>query len=172
MKPLKLYILIIALSILPLIHIFISSGVPHTSDGLMHIARSASYYKELAGGQFPVRWASQLDYGFGTPLFNFFSPLPYVIGAVTIAMGFSLTEVLKIGFALTYILAGIFMLMFCRAYFKDEMTAFFVAVMYQFAPFRFVDMLVRGDLGTLYSYMTLPLVFYAITLFLKKTTFF
>lgn len=171
MKPLKLYILVVVLSIFPLIHIFINSGIPHTSDGLMHIARSASYYKELAGGQFPVRWASGLDYGYGTPIFNFFNPLPYFIGAVLISVGFSLIEILKIGFALTYILAGIFMLMFCRAYFKDTMTAFFVTIMYQYAPFRLVEMLTRGDLGSLYSYMILPLVFYAITIFLNKTTF-
>lgn len=170
MKSYKLYILVLVLSIFPLVHIFINQGIPHTSDGLMHIARSASYYKEMMGGQIPVRWSSQFDYGYGTPIFNYFNPLPYFVGALLIWAGLSLTLILKAGFAITYLLTGIFMLMFCRAYFKDNKTALFATLMYQFAPFRLVEMLVRGDLGSLYSYMILPLVFYAITKLLEKTT--
>ncbi|OGH12038.1 MAG: hypothetical protein A2857_03510 [Candidatus Levybacteria bacterium RIFCSPHIGHO2_01_FULL_36_15] len=170
-KSWKLYLFIILISFPPLIDIFKTADLPHTSDGAMHLARFAAYYKEFTAGQFPVRWASQFNYGYGTPIFNFFHPLPYLAGIPLIALGLSLVNVLKVSFSFTYILAGVFMLMFSRFLFKDEKKALLVTVMYQFAPFRFVEMLVRGSLGSLYAYMILPLVFYAVVKFLDKSTY-
>lgn len=172
MKSFKLYLLIIFLSIFPLIDIFRTSLLPHTSDGAMHIVRFASFYKEVMAGQILPKWAGQLDYGYGMPLFVFYNPLAYVIGFLFIKFGLSLIATLKVSFVITYILAGIFTLLFCRKYFKDDKTAFFVTVMYQYSPFRLVEMLTRGNLGSLYSYAILPLVFYSIISFLSKKTYF
>ncbi len=145
--------------------------LPHTSDGLMHIARSAAYLKELEEGQFPVRWAHQFNYGYGTPIFNFFNPLPYMVGAFLLLLGFSLAATLKTGFIVTYILGGIFMLLLARSLFRDKKVAILVTVMFQYVPFRLVEMHTRGDLGSLYSYMTIPLVLYAIIKFVEKMTY-
>ncbi|MDP3940857.1 MAG: 6-pyruvoyl-tetrahydropterin synthase-related protein [bacterium] len=171
MNSWKKYLLILLLSSFPLVHMFLTPDLPHTSDGAMHTIRFASYYKELVAGQFPVRWASQFDYGYGTPIFNFFAPLPYMLGVPFIVFGVPLVMVLKLNFALSYLLAGICMYLFAKSYFKDEKVAIFVTLMYQYAPFRLVDMLVRGSLGSLYSYTMLPLLFYAITKFIEKKTY-
>jgi len=127
----------------------------------MHLARIASYYKEVINGQFPVRWASDLNYGYGTPIFNFFHPLPYYITTLFVALGFSLSMTLKMSFLLSFLFSGIFMFWAARSLFHDEKIAFWVTVFYQFAPFRLVDMLIRGSLGGIYSYTLLPLVIYA-----------
>jgi hypothetical protein len=170
MKSGKLFIFILLISCFPLIDIFSTPNLPHTSDGAMHLARIASFYKEFSQGQFPVRWASQFNYGYGTPIFNFFHPLPYLVSLPFIGLGTSLVNTLKISFSLTYLLAGVFMLLFTLRYFKDEKKALLVTVMYQYAPFRLVDMLVRGSLGSLYSYAILPLVLFAIIKFQEKRT--
>ncbi len=167
----KLYALVLAISVLPLIHIFTNPGLPHTSDGLMHVARSAAYLNELSAGQLPVRWASQFNYGYGTPIFNFFNPIPYAFGALLLSLGFNLATILKIGFAITYLLGGIFTLLFAKTLFKNTKIAFLVTMLYQFAPFRLVEMHTRGDIGCLYSYMLLPLVFYSIIKLLEKYTY-
>lgn len=171
MKSLKLYLLIILLSVFPLIDMFKTSDLPHTSDGAMHVARFAAYYKEFIAGQFPVRWTGQFNYGYGSPIFNFVYPMPYLVGIPLVALGLPLITVLKVSFVLTYFFAGIFMLMFCLAFFKDKKTAILVTIMYQYAPFRLVEMLVRGNIGTLYSYALLPLVFYALVRFLNKKSY-
>ena len=171
MKSAKLYLFVILLSLFPVIDIFKTPDLPHTSDGAMHVARFASFYKELTAGQFPVRWASQFNYGYGMPFFNFFHPLPYIASFPLVASGLSLVMVLKVSFLLTYVFAGIFMLLFSLEFFKDEKIALLVTVMYQFAPFRLVDMLVRGSLGSLYSYTVLPLVLYSIIKFSEKKTY-
>jgi len=171
MKRVPSILLIVFLSLLPLASMFFTDKLPHTSDGAMHLARIASYYKEIVNGQFPVRWASDLNYGYGTPIFNFFHPLPYYITTIFVFLGFSLTATLKISFLLSFIFSGIFMFWAARALFHDEKTAFWVTVFYQFAPFRLVDIFVRGSLGGIYSYTLLPLILYALILYKQKEQF-
>jgi hypothetical protein len=136
--------------------------MPHTSDGVMHTIRFAAYYKEFMAGQFPVRWAHQFHYGYGTVLFNFVAPLAYVVSLPFIAIGLPLTAILKISFALTHIVGGVCMYLFGEKLFKSQKAAFVVALLYQFAPFRLVEMNVRGNLGSLYAYVLVPLLFFAI----------
>lgn len=171
MKKWHVYIILIVASFLPLAHMLISSDLPHTSDGAMHAIRFASYYKEVQAGQFPVRWTSQFHFGHGTALFNLTAPLPYMVGAFLLSLTISPELALKLSFAGTYLLAGIGMYLFARIYFKNEKIALFTALMYQFAPFRLVDMLIRGNIGSLYSYMLVPFSFYFITRFLQKKSY-
>lgn len=153
------------LSVFPLVYIFTNPNLPHTSDGLMHVARSAAYLNEAVGGQFPIRWAHQFNYGYGTPIFNFFNPLPYAFGALLLSIGVNLATTLKIGFVVTHLLSAVFMLLFAKTVFKSYKTAVIVTIMYQYVPFRLVEMHTRGDIGCLYSYMTFPLVLFAINKF-------
>ena len=159
---------IILLSILPMAQMFTTTALPHTSDGAMHLARMASYYKEVMQGQFPVRWAGDLNYGFGTPIFNFFHPLPYMITTMMVALGSSLTQALKLSFLLSFIGSGIGMYLFSLALWKNTRTAVFVTILYQFAPFRLVDILVRGSLGGIYAYTLLPFVLWGVVQFIKS----
>ena len=156
------FIAIIILSSFPMLNLFSTNDVPHTSDGAMHLARIASYYKEVMQGQFPVRWAGSINYGFGTPIFNFFHPLPYMITTVMVALGATLTGALKLSFLLSFLLSGIGMYLFSYALWKNIRTAVFVTILYQFAPFRLVDILVRGSLGGIYAYSLLPFVLWGV----------
>lgn len=171
MKRWQMFLLIVVLSALPLISIFANPQLPHTSDGAMHAIRFASYYREIIEGQFPVRWTGQFHYGYGTALFNFVYPLPYLVAFPFIAIGISPVLTLKLSFALTYILAGVGMYLFASRFFKDIRVAFFVTILYQFAPFRLVEMLVRGNLGALYAYAIIPFLFFSIIYFLQKKTY-
>lgn len=159
---------ILLLSALPMAHMFTTTALPHTSDGAMHIARIASYYKEVMQGQFPVRWAGDINYGFGTPIFNFFHPLPYMITTLFVALGSTLTGALKLSFLLSFLASGIGMYLFSRTLWKDIRTAIFVTILYQFAPFRLVDILVRGSLGGIYAYTLLPFVLYGVVTLLQS----
>lgn len=171
MRALKPLVFLCIFSLLPLIALFATSDMPHTSDGTMHAIRFGAYFTELMGGQFPVRWTHQFHYGYGTPLFNFTAPLPYMLAVPFIALGFSLTETLKLSFLLTYLLGGIFIYYFSLRLFNSKRAAFLVAIMYQFAPFRLVEMNVRGNLGSLYAYAFVPLFFYSLVALKEKTSY-
>lgn len=165
------YLLIILLSLLPLVSIFSTSDLPHTHDGLVHLPRIAAYFKALADGQIPVRWAGDLNYGYGMPLFNFIYQLPYAAASLFLFLGFGLINAFKITLALSYILSGIFMLAFARNFFNDDRKALLVAVFYQFAPFRLVELLIRGSFGEVYTYTFLPLALLGLTVLFQKINY-
>lgn len=132
----------------------------HTHDGPMHIARIPAYLNALTGGQILPRWAGTLNYGYGMPLFNFYYHMPYLLGSLFVSFGLSLTLTFKILLFLSYALSGVFMYMFLLAFFKDVKKAWVATVLYQFAPFHLVDLIVRGDIGETLAMAFLPLVLY------------
>lgn len=171
MRIFKPYLLIILLSIFPIAPMFFTSLLPHTHDGLVHLARIAAYFKALMDGQIPVRWAGDLNYGYGMPLFNFMYQLPYLISSFFVFLGFGLVVSFKITLALSFILAGIFMLGFSKAFFGDYKKAFAVTIFYQYMPFRLIEVLIRGSFGEIYTYAFLPLVLWGLTLLFKKLNY-
>lgn len=164
----KYLLFIVLVSALPAIPFFVSKDLLHTHDGLVHLPRLAAYYQALFDGHFPVRFAGNLNYGYGLPLFNFIYQLPYIFGSVLLILGLSLVSAFKLSLVLSFFLSGIFMYFFGREYFNDARKGILIAVFYQFAPFRMVELLVRGSYGEVYTYAFFPLILYGIVLLQRK----
>jgi len=122
------------------------------------VARVYEMGKALKDGMFPVRWVQDLGYGFGYPIFNFYSPLPYYIGGFLTLIGFDALLATKIVFIIGIILAGFSMHFFIRG-FTGGMAAILAGVLYLYFPYHAVNIYVRGNLDELFSYALLPLVF-------------
>lgn len=165
------YILVILLSFLPLFFIFETSDLHHTHDGLVHLARLGAFYKSLTDGQIPVRWAADLNYGYGMPLFNFIYHFPYLVASIFLFLGFGLVNSFKISLSLSFIFSAIFMFSFAKIFFEDNKKAFLVTIFYQFATFRLIEILERGSFGEVYTYSFFPLVLYGLTGIYKKLSF-
>lgn len=162
---------IVLTSLLPFIPFFISSDLLHTHDGLVHLPRLAAYFKALLDGNFPVRIAGYLNYDYGLPLFNFIYQTPYLVGSLFLLIGFSLVNAFKVSLLLSFVFSGIFAYLFGKEYFSDEKKGFLFAILYQFVPFRMVELLVRGSYGEVYTYTFLPLVLYGLALIQNKKIF-
>src|SRR3989344_8965474 len=158
----KYLFLIVALSLLPFVSMLTTSLLPHTQDGLVHLPRMAAYFQALSHGQFPVRWAAYLNFGYGMPLFIFMYPFPYLLASLLLFLGAGLAVTFKLVVVLSFIFSGIFMFLLGKELFKNEKIAFLVTIFYQFAPFRLVEANVRGDIGEIYTYAFLPLVLFGI----------
>lgn len=171
MKLVRYYFFILVLSIFPLIGIFLTNLLPHTHDGFVHLARIGAYFKALQDGQFPVRWAGDLNFGYGVPVFNFIYHVPYLIASFLIYLGFGLVNAFKITLALSFVLSGLFMFGFSLVFFKDIKKAFLITIFYQFFPFRLVELLIRGSFGEVYVYAFFPLVLWGIVLLFEKINF-
>ncbi|HWS49329.1 MAG TPA: 6-pyruvoyl-tetrahydropterin synthase-related protein [Candidatus Methanoperedens sp.] len=63
-------------------------------DGDFQLQRAFAAISSIKSGQFPLRWASTLNYGCGLPVFNFFYPLIYYV--------FSLLDLFKIDIFLSF----------------------------------------------------------------------
>ncbi len=154
--------LIILLSILPFLSILFTSLNPHTHDGLVHLARMAAFFTALKEGEFPVRWAGYLNYGYGMPLFIFIYQVPYFIASLFILLGLGLVLSFKVTLIVSFVLSGIFMYLFGKELTRDNKKAFLLTIFYQFAPFRLIELLIRGSFGEVYAYSFLPLVGYGL----------
>ncbi len=162
MKSFKHYLLVIAISVLPFISVFTTPLAPHTHDSPVHYARMAAYYKALSEGQILPRWAGELNYGYGMPLFNFIYHVPYLITSLPIALGAGLVWSFKIALAASFLLSGVFMYLFALRFFKHEGKAFIATILYQFAPFHLIDLVVRGDMAEGFALAFLPFLLYSI----------
>lgn len=162
---------IFLVSLIPLLSLFSTPDLPHTHDGLVHLSRMAAFYKALTDFQIPVRWAGDLNYGYGLPLFNFIYHFPYLVASVFIALNFGLVTSFKLTLGLSFVLSGIFMYLFTHELLKDEKKAVLSAIFYQFFPFRLIEILLRGSFGEVYAYAFLPLVLYGLTRLSKKLSF-
>ena len=167
----KYLVLIIFISILPLMTIFSTPDLIHTHDGLVHLPRMAAYFKMLADGQIPIRWAADLNHGYGMPLFNFIYQLPYLISSLFLFAGAGLVTSFKLTLSLSFVLSGICMFLFTKAFFVDDKKALLATVFYQFAPFRLIEVIQRGSFGEVYTYVFLPLVLFGLTMLWKKHSY-
>lgn len=171
MRISRYYLLIFILSLIPFTYVFSTSLFLHTHDGIVHLARMAAYFKALSSGNFPIRWASDLNYGYGMPLFDFIYPLPYWVSSFFLFLGFGLVNSFKLVLLVSYILSGFFMFAFAKNFLGDNKKALLATIFYQFFPYRLIDLFVRGDIGEIYAFTFLPLVLYGLTVFFKKRSF-
>jgi len=147
-------LLIIVLTI-PALLALTRPGFFPTQD-YIYVARVYQMDKSLFDGQFPVRWIP--DFRYGEPLYNFYAPLPYYLGAVVKALGFSYLNTVKILFALGFVLSGVAMYFLAKQFF-GSLGGVVSAVLYIFAPYHSVDVYVRGALSESWALIFFPLIF-------------
>ena len=113
--------------------------------------------KALSHGQFPVRWVPDLGYGYGYPLFNFYAPLPYYVGALFNLLGFEIITATKLMF-LVGILLSAFTMFLLVSRFAGNYAGLTGSMLYLYAPYHAANIYVRGAVGEYYAYAFLPLV--------------
>lgn len=151
-------ILLILLSFLPLVTL-LHPGLPRTHDGQDHVARIANFYISLTEGNLIPRWAPLLNWGYGHPVLMFLYPLPSYAASLFHFMGFSLVDSLKIVFGLSFIASGLAMYFFVNSLF-GRVAGFAAGMLYLYAPYRFVDLYVRGAIGEHFAFVFPPLVLF------------
>lgn len=123
--------------------------------------------KGLKDGQFPVRWVSDLGYGYGYPLFNFYAPLPYYIGAFFNIIGVPLVLSTKLVLGIGVLFSAVSMYLLARE-FWGRVGAIVCAIFYMYAPYHAVQIYVRGSVGEYYGYALLPFIIWALFRLIKN----
>lgn len=167
-RKLILPFLIIFFSLIPLLD-FLNPGLPITHDGQDHIARIANFYQNLKEGVIIPRWAGNLNWGYGHPILMFLYPLPSYFASFFHFLGFSLVDATKIVFGAAFIFSGITMYLWVKSFLNDK-AAFVASVLYLFAPYRFVDLYVRGAIGEHVAFIFPPLILFFLLQLSKKLT--
>lgn len=142
---------------------FLPPGYFKTHDGDFHLVRLYHFVNEINRGQFPVRVAQDLAYGYGYPVFNYFYPLPYLAGSVFALAGLPLGESLKVVVALSTVISAIACFYWLRGHTKGaNWPAFVGTVLSMLAPYRLASLYVTGQVGTILAFAWIPLLLLSI----------
>lgn len=132
----------------------------HFSDE-PHIANLYQMVRAIGAGQIPPRWAPDVSFEFGHPLFNFYYLLPFYLGSLIYFLSHSLIFSLKTVFFVTIPFSGIFMYLWLKKH-TDAWAALLGSILYIFTPYRAVDLYVRGAIGEAMAFAFFPLLLLAI----------
>ncbi len=127
-----------------------------------HVARLVEMKRALDAGQWPAIWAQNLGFGYGMPLFLFYGPLPSFLSVVLNSLGLTPVWSVKMVFALTGLLAFTGMYLFLRRW--GRVAGLVGATLLLAAPYRAVDLYVRGALNEVFAIGILPWILYGLWL--------
>lgn len=136
-------------------------GAPGGHDLYFHLSRVAELNWLFQDGYYYGRWTPDFNYGFGYPLFDFYPPFIYYLAQLFRIPGVGMVDALKFVIVSGIALSGAFMYLFGRV-FWGRYGAVVCAVAYMYAPYRLVNLYVRGAIPEFYAMTFIPLIFWSV----------
>lgn len=136
----------------------LAPGFYDAHDNLMNLYRVHQLEKCVADGQIPCRWVPDMGAGYGYPLFNYYPSLPSAVAVALRSLGLSHLDAVKATLWLSIVGAGLAMFALARPLLGDP-GAVVAAVFYTWAPYRAIDVFVRGAMAEALALALLPLAF-------------
>jgi hypothetical protein len=133
-------------------------------------ARIVEMTTALKDGHFPVIWSSNLGYGYGMPLFEFYAPLPYYVGSIFYMLGFSLVNSVKAIILISSFVTAIGAFYLGKKLY-GQMGGLLVSSAITLAPYRAVNLFVRGAISEAWGIMALPFILLGIVKTVKNEKF-
>lgn len=126
------------------------------------IVRIIYLKKELLRGEwfnnFPVRWSAELSYNYGYPLYLFYSPLVYYVGAILMIIG-KISHIVATKWVYVFPLIIGPYLFYATARIKlNKFSSLIAACFYTLFPFRGYDTYIRGGVGEAWAMAFLPAI--------------
>ena len=165
-KNFFVFVILFIISLLLCLDLFISKGRSSTFDGPTHITNIAQFAAALRSGDFPVRWMD----GFA----NYGMPMPIIVQQMTPYLGaffillfnnviFAYNLVILIG----AFLSVFFLFKFLKFHFSEK-AALLAVILFNFAPYRIINIYIRGALSEFFSHVFFPLIFIGLYYWISK----
>jgi hypothetical protein len=135
----------------------------------MQAVRQLEMDKCFSDGQVPCRWVLDLGYGYGYPLFNYYPPMPYLLGEVVHKLGWGFLDTIKVVGILGFIASGVTMYLLARE-FWGKWGGLVAAVFYVYAPYHAVDFYVRGAMNEFWAIAWFPLILWTSYRLIKENS--
>lgn len=110
--------------------------------------------------QIPCRWVPDMGYGYGYPQFNYYPPSVYYLAEVFHLVGFQFIDTIKIIVILGLTLSALFMYLFLKEWI-GKLPGFVGGMLYAYAPYKAVDVYVRGAFSEFFALVIFPLLFWS-----------
>jgi len=154
-----IWLIILILSIPAVRYLFVN-GFFGVSDDL-HIGWLYEVDRVIKMLQFPPRYVPDLSFGFGYPLFTFVYPFPFYIAEVFHLIGFSLVNSMKLLFGLSIPFSMFLMYKLLKHYLSEELSLA-GSILYVYAPYRALEIFVRGSVGEIVAFVFFPIILLSI----------
>lgn len=151
LRFLTISILVSFISVYSLLH----PGLIPTHDGEYHVIRFFEFYQTFSEGHVYPRWAPDLNFGMGVPLFNYVYPFPNFVSTFLHFLGISFIDSFKLNIVASTVVGAFFMFLLGKLFF-GEVGGMISSIYYSFSPYRLVDIYVRGSVGELWALAFLP----------------
>lgn len=166
MKKTLLFLMITLVLVVPTFFGMLRPGMFSTQD--FPFIRLFEFGRCVRDLQLPCRWSPDIGLFYGEPLFNFYSQLTYAFGEIIHLIGFSFIDSLKGLFILSFILSAASMFFLSRKIWKNDLAGLISGLIYVYAPYRSVDVWVRGNLAEAFSFVMFPLIILAFEGIIEK----
>lgn len=132
-----------------------------TTDLPLHLDRMVAMSMEFENGYLWPRWSHYLHNGFGFPIFNYYAPGTYYLGAIIHALTSLGHDVILFGFIIAIlIMRPVGAYLFARS-FTTTPAALFAAAVYTLTPMHFRELLVQGNMPQFATIALLPFILWA-----------
>ncbi len=139
----------------------VRASLPTFTDAEMHAYRTYEIMAAWAAGVPYPRWAPDLFYGFGYPVFNYYSPLSYYLGAAYGSVAGGAAAGVKFVLVLSAYLGAVGMYLFVRDRWGG-LAGVVSAAAFSFAPYVvYIDPHARGDAPETLAIALAPLMLWA-----------
>jgi hypothetical protein len=148
--------LLCAVAIIPLLR----ADSPCTHDGGLHYYRVVAMRHALQNGLPFTRYLPDLAFGYGHPFFNYRAATSYYLTLVLYLTGLALPLALNLVYALSIVGSAVTAYLLACDLFGPQ-AGIVAAIAYAYAPYQFLDALVRGNAPESVALTLLPLVLWA-----------
>lgn len=135
----------------------------------LQVMRMYQMDKCFQDGQIPCRWVPDMGYGYGQPMFNFYSAFPYYLGQFLHQFGLSFVDAVKLVFYLSILVSGIASYLLASLM-MAPLGALVASIAYLTFPYHALDIFVRGAMAESWGLAFVPLVLYAQIKYLSSST--
>lgn len=140
--------ILVILASLTVLDVFLWPGRPITFDGQTHLITIAQFAQALRAGDFPVIWTNSFAH-YGLPLGLFAHQLSSYAGAVLFIISGNLVSSYNLLLLCATVSSSIAMYLLLKAETGDERASLLGSVLYLLAPYRILNIYVRGALPEL-----------------------
>ncbi|CAN5140662.1 hypothetical protein BH09PAT2_BH09PAT2_09070 [soil metagenome] len=149
--------------------LFIHSGQPVTFDGPTHISNIAQMYGAMRDGEFPARWGGGFA-RYGLPIPVIAQQFTSYIGAFITFATHDVTLSYNLVIFLGAFVSTLAMYFFLRIY-VSPFSALAGAYLFHFAPYRIMNVYIRGALPEFFSSTFIILILIALYIAIEKKKF-
>ncbi len=156
-KALKIIFICLLLSLPAVFRLFIYPSFSFHDE--TQIANTFEIFKDFRLGQFPPRWSPDMIFGYGSPYPSFNYQIPYYLAYIFNLLGATLLLSYKIVLGLSLVLGLLGFFLFARQHLSVPLS-FVAAILYTYAPYRAVDVYVRGTIGESLALAVFPWILF------------